>query len=179
MPCAGNRLRTVRILLWCGVAAWMGLIFFFSSQNGEQSASLSGGVIRAVASFLTPGFHALSPARQEAVVAQFQHIVRKGAHFSEYAVLGALLTGALLTHRMRWRIRIPTALAVSLLYAAGDEFHQAFIPGRGPGIGDVLIDFSGAALGVTAVSLTAVLLLRHRRKNRGISLPHQKNGPRQ
>lgn len=56
----------------------------------------------------------------------------KGAHFSVYLVLGMLLTASFLTFRpaaqLRTRILIPFALGV--LYAASDEFHQLFVPGR-------------------------------------------------
>ena len=36
---------------------------------------------------------------------------------------------------------------VCLLYAASDEIHQAFVPGRGPSVFDVLLDFCGAVTG--------------------------------
>lgn len=41
-----------------------------------------------------------------------------------------------------------TSLLASLLYAASDEFHQSFIPGRNARITDVLIDFFGAIIGI-------------------------------
>jgi len=33
-------------------------------------------------------------------------------------------------------------------YAVSDEFHQYFVPGRGPRWGDVMLDSFGAALGI-------------------------------
>ena len=52
--------------------------------------------------------------------------VRKCAHAGEYAVLGALL--CLLA--LEQRLSVGIALAAGALYAAGDEFHQRFVPGR-------------------------------------------------
>ena len=49
------------------------------------------------------------------------------------------------------------------LYAASDELHQAFIPGRSPQLADVLIDCGGALAGILLAAL-AVLLHRHCRK---------------
>jgi VanZ family protein len=40
------------------------------------------------------------------------------------------------------------AVALATGYGATDEFHQSFVPGRGPAFSDVLIDLVGASLGV-------------------------------
>lgn len=40
------------------------------------------------------------------------------------------------------------ALGICILYAISDEFHQLFVPGRGGQIRDVLIDSTGAIVGV-------------------------------
>ncbi|MEQ8199438.1 MAG: VanZ family protein [Clostridiaceae bacterium] len=39
------------------------------------------------------------------------------------------------------------AQKLCLFYAATDEFHQLFVPGRSAMFTDVVIDFSGAAMG--------------------------------
>jgi len=69
-------------------------------------------------------------------------VLRKIAHAAEFAVLGALLLRAL-------REEIP-ALALGIAYAASDELHQHFVPGRTGAPLDVAIDAVGVALGVTA-----------------------------
>lgn len=43
------------------------------------------------------------------------------------------------------------AFLISAAYAVTDEVHQSFVPGRGGAVTDVLIDASGAALGIVAV----------------------------
>lgn len=74
-------------------------------------------------------------------------VVRKTAHFTEYALLAALWWRAL-----RSRFTDPTAmraaLAIAIGYAITDEFHQTFVDGRNGSPVDVLIDAAGAATGV-------------------------------
>jgi len=67
-------------------------------------------------------------------------VLRKLAHAAEFAVLGALLLRALAAE---W-----AALALGIAYAASDELHQVFVPGRRGSLLDVLIDAVGVALGV-------------------------------
>jgi VanZ family protein len=67
-------------------------------------------------------------------------ILRKLAHTFEYAVLGALLVRAL--------DRPGLAFGLGVLYAASDELHQTFVPGRHGSPIDVAIDSVGIALGI-------------------------------
>jgi VanZ family protein len=67
-------------------------------------------------------------------------ILRKGAHLTEYAVLGGLLYRAL--------GREPLALAAGIAYAATDELHQYFVRGRHASPVDVGIDAVGVAVGM-------------------------------
>ena len=67
-------------------------------------------------------------------------VLRKGAHLSEYAVLGALLLRALR--------RPGPAFALGVAYAASDELHQHFVRGRNGSPLDVLLDSCGVALGI-------------------------------
>ena len=82
-------------------------------------------------------------------------------HPIEYAVLGLLLCLAWFSvpgkkGLLSLAIRV---LSVGLLYAASDEFHQAFIPGRTPRIVDVVVwDFLGLCLGCVMFLLIGFLL---------------------
>ena len=82
-------------------------------------------------------------------------LVRKLAHFTEYAVLTVLWWRALRGLGARFPLAI--AMAISLGYAATDEFHQTFVDGRRGTPVDVLIDSAGIAIAATAI---AVLGLR-------------------
>jgi len=103
--------RSRLLTVWIPVVVWAAVIFTFSSIP-----SLSTG---------------LGP---------WDTILRKGAHVTEYAVLGALLYRAL--------GREPLALAVGIAYAATDELHQYFVRGRHASPVDVAIDAVGLAAGM-------------------------------
>jgi len=71
-------------------------------------------------------------------------ILRKGAHMTEYAVLGLLLLRAL--------GRELPAFALGIAYAITDEIHQHFVRGRHASPVDVLIDTAGVAIGIFLLS---------------------------
>jgi len=76
-------------------------------------------------------------------------VLRKVAHMGEYAVLTALLFGALRMHLARKSQALLLGALLAILYAVSDEWHQTFVPGREGTLRDVAID----ALGVAAVSV--------------------------
>jgi hypothetical protein len=67
-------------------------------------------------------------------------VLRKAAHLTEYAILGALLVRALRS--------APLALLAGSAYAVTDEVHQVFVSGRHGSPLDWLIDTIGVAAGV-------------------------------
>ena len=80
-------------------------------------------------------------------------LVRKAAHFTEYAVLGVLVSSALDPGARRTRSRILLIAAVLALVASLDESIQLFVPGRSGMVTDVLLDCCGAATGVALRTL--------------------------
>lgn len=146
---------------WLSPVAWMGLIFYLSSQPDLPSAP--------------------EPL--------LDLILKKTAHAFVYAVLAALFHRAVNGSGIHWQrpplgpsghppplrgdsplgpkaVReggpgwerntnaktnfVPWLLAV--LYAATDEIHQTFVPGRSGRVTDVLIDAAGAAVGVLVMA---------------------------
>jgi VanZ family protein len=103
--------RSRVLTVWLPVFAWAAVIFAFSSIP-----SLSTGL------------------------GTWDTILRKGAHITEYAILGALLYRALGREEL--------ALAAGVAYAATDELHQHFVRGRHASPIDVGIDAVGLALGM-------------------------------
>ena len=75
-------------------------------------------------------------------------VLRKIAHLTEYGILTFLLIRAFVKScpaMVRARIVVWCGL-LSVAYAISDEFHQSFVPGRGPSAGDVVIDACGVAI---------------------------------
>lgn len=170
------------ILLAVLVLGWMGVIFAFSSQNGTKSSETSGRVVNTVIAVIKPNFDQLTKSEQIRFRDRVTFFVRKGAHFTEYAILGALLflffyewrpklfwtqkkeqrldqsSASVLQLRM-YRIWL-AAWIVGTFYAATDEFHQMFSGGRSPQVRDVCIDSSGVAVGCLFVLAVTVLLAK-------------------
>ena len=105
-----------KLTLWIPVAAWCAVIFILSCIP-----NLSSGLA-------------------------YDFPLRKLGHMLEYGVLFALTRRALAGSGARPSPASWGAAAYSLLYAAGDEWHQSFVPGRHGAVGDVAIDMAGAVL---------------------------------
>ncbi len=74
--------------------------------------------------------------------------LKKGGHLTGYAFLClSLLRGMQKVNRKTSAV----ALALVVLYACGDEFHQSFVMGRHSSPIDVLIDVTGALLALWGV----------------------------
>ncbi|MGV8984247.1 VanZ family protein [Clostridium sp.] len=124
---------------WLLVLGWMILIFMFSSQPGDVSSENNKFVIQV--------FKLLGLDLNSILGTLSDFIVRKAAHFTEYFILYILLYRAINTKKT-WNIKVFIwSLVIVFLYACSDEFHQAFVPGRGPAFRDVMVDTCG---GLTA-----------------------------
>ena len=132
---------------WLLPLAWMALIFTGSSDaRSYQHSSM----------FVEPILRWLFPRLSPAHVGEIHHLIRKCGHLTEYAVLAIFLWRALRqpvkneTRPWNWPEARLTLLLV-MLYAATDEFHQSFVPGRTSLASDVLIDTVGGAAGLLAL----------------------------
>jgi len=135
-------------LSWAAVAVWMLIIFGFSAQPAHESSQISHGVTKVIVDTVEK----IAPSA-EFDISQLNHIVRKNAHFFVYFALALLVFNAVRMHGMKGFKGFVLALCICAVYAATDEFHQSFVPGRGPQARDVLIDSSGAFLGLCIYSL--------------------------
>lgn len=75
------------------------------------------------------------------------HLVRKTAHFVEYALLGALFCKTWSVFIERKAHAVWASLLSAFLVASADETIQLFVEGRSGQISDVLLDFCGAFFG--------------------------------
>ena len=166
---SGRKIFWIRGIFLAATLSWMIVIFSFSAQPADDSGATSQGVGAFLAELFVPGYGDWSMQRQEAFVEKIDHPVRKAGHLTEYAILGTLVTGTVFSFGLRGKRAALTAEGVGVLYAASDEFHQLFVPGRGSQITDVLIDASGFAVGVAAVFVIFRLMSRYRQKREHIA----------
>jgi hypothetical protein len=138
--------RTVRIVLavffWLLAAACAGCIFWLSSKDGNQSQNMSDSVRGILMKLFGPLLNSF--------------IVRKFAHFFEYAALGFLIGCALFLSRRRFSPI--TAVICSALYSVSDEIHQYFVPGRACRIFDVGVDTLGALTGTLFLAFIILIV---------------------
>lgn len=74
-------------------------------------------------------------------------LVRKAAHFTEYAVLGAIVSSTMLADGSLRGRRLLACAIVLVLVPSIDETIQLFVPGRCGAVTDVMIDCCGTAFG--------------------------------
>lgn len=123
--------------------AWLVFISFASSDNFN-----AGNTSRIIGPLILWLFPNTSPE----TLAVVQFLTRKIAHFTEYAILGFLAARAFRTSpnpaiNRRWFL---ICVALVVVYALLDEYHQSFVPSRTASIYDSLIDTAG---GLTALIL--------------------------
>ena len=129
-----------------------------SAKPAEESSEQSGGL----AVFLEETAGKFNIILSEG---QAQHIIRKTAHFTEYAVLGFFLGAAFAAYGKKLRVYGAHVLLLCGITAVTDEYIQFFFPGRSAEVPDVILDFSGALAGFLAVWLLVFLIqYRHKKK---------------
>ena len=136
-------------LVWLPAVLWMAFIFLMSAAPGDVSGEQSGLIVRMLLAVHGFFFGDTQPPAQ--TIELLETLVRKAAHMSEYAVLALLFRYALLENGARRPALY--ALLLCALYAATDEYHQSFVPDRGPSPVDVLIDTAGASIGLLLARL--------------------------
>jgi VanZ family protein len=79
-------------------------------------------------------------------------ILKKAGHMVGYGILALLLWRAFSRGRGALsRSALVAAFVVSILYAASDEYHQTFVPGRNGTLVDVGFDAVGALVALLVV----------------------------
>ena len=140
----------VRIILLIALAFVFYTIFQLSAQNGEASSGLSKKVVSKIIDIL-PFTKSLSNDIKYKMIEDSQLIIRKLAHFSIYTLVGILIMAFMSTYEVTFIKKFTISIFVGLFYAMSDEFHQSFVPGRGPEIRDVCIDTLGVIFGTIIV----------------------------
>ena len=132
---------------------WMLVIFAFSHQPAAISDTQSGVFVEQLQAWL--------PAADSGFLT---FIVRKSAHIFAYFVLGVLIFRSL--RQTKLAKPVLWAPIICAVYAATDEFHQLFVPGRSGEVRDILIDTIAAITGVVITHL--ILKTTCKKVNNGV-----------
>ena len=142
-------------------------IFLFSAQSAQDSGKLSGKIVDIVIKIVLPHYKDLSYEQQQQIKEKVTLVVRKLAHFTEFAVLGFFLMIHLLSYKpyiksfnFKMFIRACISWVIGVLYAFSDELHQMFVTDRYSSIYDVMIDSSGVLVGVFLLILILPLIFK-------------------
>ena len=131
-------IRRKKFLLMALTAANLALIWGNSLLTGESSGNFSAAVVAFLSRFL-PSFSG-----------EMGHtLLRKLAHFSEFACLGLLMGTTLRLYGKP----VFRATGLGLAAACVDETIQVFVPGRASSLIDVWIDTAGFATGLLILML--------------------------
>jgi len=120
------------------------LVFISYASSDSFNASNTSRIIGPLVLWLFPN---TSPE----TMATIHFITRKIAHFTEYAILGFLAARAFRPYP-RWFV---ISVALVVVYALIDEYHQSFVPSRTASVFDSMIDMAGG--------ITALILVRRKR----------------
>lgn len=149
------------IRIWFPIIAWAGLIFMFSSQpyqkqNIKPFLSQNINVDWMTSLFSTIQFTyagKVISVQTLGIEGFLEFIIRKGAHFSVFFILGWLVYRAFIsTFQSRQISSFMISLTLIVFYAASDEFHQMFTENRTPLIEDVFLDITGGIIGIIFAS---------------------------
>ncbi len=139
-----KKVLIIRVILTVLTVAAVAAIFYNSSQDAvestERSSPLTDWINGILAGFPIP-------------FSVTENFIRKLAHFTEYSILGALLsvTYYLYIHRIK-TVLISTLISGAVI-ATIDEIIQLFPAGRSCQISDILLDCCGVAFATVIVML--------------------------
>ena len=144
------------VLSWLIVLVILGFIFSLSAQDAEESKELSDSLVNRIFQWIEVYIDG--------------ELIRKFAHMLEFTALSFSLYNAILTTFELKKAHL-ISLALTVICAVGDEFHQIFVPGRAFQLSDILIDSIGAIIGAVAyLIMYKIYLIIKERGNRNGSI---------
>lgn len=149
------KMKIKKIITIILIIAWMTLVFYFSNQISDDSSKLSGGITRAILNF----FNILEGKTLEQQSA-IETIIRKLAHYSIYTIGGILILLHVNLYKISANKKVIISQLIGTLYAATDEVHQLFVPGRSGEIRDVCLDSLGVITGIIITLIIQKMIKR-------------------
>ncbi len=139
--------------------AAMGMIFFMSAKDANESGSMSKWLVNtSFGRMLIRLLPRLTDRGDEIDL-------RKYAHMAEFALLA--VPSVLFFRELLLEKRVPIrasfcSLFSCFLYACSDEYHQTFVPGRAGAMIDVAVDMAGVLFGLALVLLACMTCMRRK-----------------
>ena len=139
--------------------AAMGMIFFMSAKDANESGSMSKWLVNtSFGRMLIRLLPRLTDRGDEIDL-------RKYAHMAEFALLA--VPSVLFFRELLLEKRVPIrasfcSLSFCFLYACSDEYHQTFVPGRAGAMIDVAVDMAGVLFGLALVLLACMTCMRRK-----------------
>ncbi|HCK87301.1 MAG TPA: VanZ family protein [Erysipelotrichaceae bacterium] len=144
-------MKRKEIILWAAVSLYICWIFSNSLADGDTSGQMSGNITGMIMDLLKAVHINIS-------FDTLHHLIRKGAHFCEYLVLGCLVVYAQ-KHAPLHRNSLIVILLFMIAVPCCDESIQHFVPERYGAFSDVLLDMCGYITG----SLPSMFLIKNRK----------------
>lgn len=145
------------------IIIWMIAVFAFSSQDGEKSSNTSNGTVEKIVSIVLNKTKTSENKKQE-IIYTINPLVRKIAHYLEYAIGGCLIINFVILLNVQKNKAIFRSIFFGVFYAITDELHQLFVPGRSAQVVDVFIDSCGIVTGVLVFFI--IYELKHKKRQR-------------
>jgi len=126
-------------------------IFLFSSRDAVSSAEMSNSLTQTVLGAVWSYFAPSGQEVPESLVNVWEHFLRKAAHVIIFLLLGCSVTNTIRQTTDSFRRTFVISVIWCSAYAASDEIHQYFVPGRACMWQDWLLDTVSALLGIIMV----------------------------
>ena len=139
---------------------WISFIFGNSLMNGNASGSFSGSITEVI-------HNILQNIHINIKIETLHTIIRKGAHFSEYFILGIIMILNVYQYLKEPKYFIPFSIGLCLLTSIIDETIQTFVDGRSGNFLDVGIDSSGFLISILIMSL--IIMHTNKKKEQTVS----------
>ncbi len=137
------------------------MIFWFSSQNADESSKVSGQFTVQIINWICGIFSSIDRRQLLVFLSKF---VRKAAHMTEYTIFYGTLILAYWVKGLRRERLVGATMLTVFLYACSDEFHQLFVEGRAGLFSDVCI---GCSISIVISVVLCLCFRRTMRYNKG------------
>lgn len=171
-----NLKKRLNTIIFIAIVVWVVVIFYFSSQGPASSNIQSNKTLSAVQKF-----DDIFQLRENGLLGRGEEffrervlggryssgnaIIRKGAHFGIYMVLGGLSTIFGYVYSKKYLMGIVVGVTLPVTVAVLDEYNQQFV-GRKGLLEDVILDGLGAFTGM-AVMIVIIAIINSFKKLRG------------